>query len=72
MTAFTIDLNTDQPDVLHVDVANRFKVAIERTEAGLSLRVYPRTVGVLWDAPFGMFEVDEAELAALEGEMEDA
>jgi hypothetical protein len=41
MTAFNIDLNTEQPDRIFVEVDRRFDVAIERTETGLALRVYP-------------------------------
>ena len=70
MTAFTIDLNTEQPDRIFVEVDRRFDVAIERTETRLSLRVYPRTNGELWDCPFATFEVDEAEIVALETELE--
>jgi len=69
MTAFNIDLITEQPDCIFVEVDRRFNVAIERTETGLSLRVYPRTDGLLWDAPFTTFEVDEAEIFAIEKEM---
>ena len=70
MTAFNIDLNTQQPDRLFVEVDGRFNLAIERTETGLELRVYPRTEGLLWDAPFTTFEVNEDEVRALEKEME--
>jgi len=70
MTAFNIDLNTQQPDRLFVEVDGRFNLAIERTETGLELRVYPRTEGLLWDAPFTTFEVNEDEVRALEQEME--
>jgi hypothetical protein len=70
MTAYNIDLITEQPDTIHVDVARRFNVTIVRTETGLEMRVYPRTDGELWDAPFTTLEVDEAEIAALEAEME--
>jgi hypothetical protein len=69
MTAFTIDLNTEQPDRVFVEVDRRFDVTIERTEAGLSIRVYPRTAGELWDYPFTTFEVDEAEIIELEKEL---
>jgi hypothetical protein len=70
MTAFTIDLSTDLPDRIFVEVDRRFDVAIERTETGLSLRVYPRTAGELWDYPFTTFEVDEAEILELEKEIQ--
>jgi hypothetical protein len=70
MTAFSIDLDTEQPDRLYVDIDGRFNLAIERTGTGLEVRVYPRTKGVLWDYPFTTFEVDEAEILALETEME--
>jgi hypothetical protein len=71
MTAFNIELITEQPDHVYVDIDRRFNVAIERTETGLSLRVYPHTNGVLWDNPFTTFEVDESEIRALEQEMSD-
>ena len=70
MTAFNVDLNTEQPDRIFVEVDRRFDVAIERTETGLSLRVYPRTDGELWDRPFTTFEVDEAEIRQLEQEFQ--
>jgi hypothetical protein len=70
MTAYNIDQITEQPDRIFVDVDRRFNVAIIRTEGGLELRVYPRTDGELWDAPFTTFEVNESEIAALEAEME--
>jgi hypothetical protein len=70
MTAFNIDLTTDQPDRIFVDVDRRFDVAIIRTETGLELRVYPRTDGELWDAPIDTFQVDENDIIALEEEMQ--
>jgi hypothetical protein len=69
MTVFNIELITERPDVVYVDIARRFNVAIERTETGLSLRVYPRTDGDLWDNPFTTFEVDEDEIRELEREL---
>ncbi len=71
MSAFTIDLITEQPDHIYVEVDRRFNVAIERTETGLALRVYPRTDGELWCEPFTSFEVDESEIIALEQELGD-
>ena len=71
MTAFNIDLITEQPDQIYVEIGRRFNVAIERTETGLSLRVYPRTNGELWDEPFDRFEVNESEIEQLEQEMGD-
>lgn len=71
MTAFTIDLITEQPERIDVEVGRRFNVVLERTGDGLSLHVYPRTGGELWDAPFTTFEVDEAEILALEAELEE-
>jgi hypothetical protein len=70
MTHFNIDVHTDRPDRIFVEVDRRFDIAIVRTETGLSLRVYPRTEGQLWDVPFTTFEVDEAEIIALEEKME--
>ena len=55
MTAFNIELITDLPDRLYVDIDRRFNVAIIRTETGLELRVYPRTDDALWDDPFATF-----------------
>lgn len=69
MTAFNLDLITEQPDHVYVEVDRRFNLAIQRTETGLSVRVYPRTDGELWDSPFTTFEVDEAEILALEKEL---
>jgi hypothetical protein len=70
MTAFNIDLSTDQPDRIFAEVDGRFNVAIERDDTGLTLRVYPRTDGELWDFPFTTFDVDETEIAALKMEMD--
>lgn len=71
MTAFNIDLNTSRPDRIFVEVDRRFDVAIKRTETGLSLLVFPRTEGELWDDPFVTFEVNEDEIIALEEAMEE-
>jgi hypothetical protein len=70
MTAFNVDLNTDLPDRVFVEIDHRFDVAIERSESGLSIRIYPRTGGELWDHPFAVFEVDEAEIVELEKEIQ--
>jgi hypothetical protein len=70
MTAFNIDLNTDLPDRVFVEIDRRFDVVIERNETGLAIRVYPRTDGELWDNPFTTFEVYEAEIVELEKEMQ--
>jgi hypothetical protein len=70
MNTFNIDFTSDQPDHVYVDVDRRFNIALERTEAGLSIRVYPRTDGELWDSPFTTFEVDEAEVLELEKELQ--
>lgn len=69
MTAFSTEILTEQPDVLYVEIDRRFNLAIERHDAGLSIRIYPRTDGELWDSPFTIFEVDEAEIVALEKEI---
>jgi hypothetical protein len=70
MTAFNIELITEQPDHVYVDIARRFNVVIVRTETGLSIRVYPRTDGDLWDNPFNTFEVAEADIIEREKEMQ--
>jgi hypothetical protein len=69
MTAFNIDLTSDFPERLDVEVDRRFNVVIERTESGLEFRIYPRTAGELWDSPFTTFEVDESEIIELEKEI---
>ena len=66
MTRFNIEQVTDWPDRIYVEVDSRFNVALVRTDAGLELRIYPRSDGELWDAPFITFTVDEAEIIALE------
>ena len=71
MTHFNIDLKTARPDRVFVEVDCRFDVAIIRTEIGLTLQVFPRTDGELWVEPFTAIEVDEAEITALETEMEE-
>ena len=68
-SAFEIERIPDMPNLIYVEAARRFNIAIERTEEGLSLRVYPRTGGELWDNPFVVFDVDEAEIERLEQEM---
>ena len=70
MTHFNTEQITEQPDRIYVEIDRRFNVVLERTEDGLELRVYPRTNDELWDYPFTTFEVDEAEIVALEQEME--
>jgi hypothetical protein len=69
MTTFNTEQLTEQPDRIYVEIDRRFNIVIERTEDGLALHVYPRSNGELWDAPFTTFEVDEAEIIALEQEM---
>jgi hypothetical protein len=69
MTTFNIDLTSDFPDHIYIEVDCRFNVAIERTETGMEFRIYPRTDGELWDSPFTTFEVDETEIIELEKEI---
>jgi len=71
MTAFNIELITEQPDCIYVEVDSRFDVAIHRMETGLEFRIYSRTNGELWMEPFTTFEGDEAEIIALEAAMEE-
>ena len=68
MKKFDIEVFTAESN-LNVEVDNRFNLVIERTEFGLSIRVYPRTDGELWDDPFTTFEVDESEIIDLEKEL---
>jgi len=70
MTTYDIEQLTDQPDRIYVEIDRRFNVVIERTEDGLALHIYPRTNEELWDHPFTTFEIDEAEIIALEQELE--
>ena len=71
MTAINTEFLTSRPDRLYVDIDRRFNIVIERTEDGLALHVYPYTHGEMWGYPFTSFEVDEAEIHALEREMEE-
>lgn len=71
IATISTELLTDQPDRIYVEIDRRFNIAIERTGDGLALHVYPRTNGELWDAPFTTFEVDEAEIIALEQKIEE-
>ncbi|HWG42669.1 MAG TPA: hypothetical protein VN688_07775 [Gemmataceae bacterium] len=71
MTIFNIEQLTELSDRIYVEADRRFNIVIERTESGLSLHVYPRTHGELWDFLFTTFDVDEAEILALEQEMEE-
>ena len=70
MTAFNVELLTEQPDHIYAEVGRRFNVVIQRTGDGLVLHVHPRTNGELWDDPFTTFEVNETEVIALEQDME--
>jgi hypothetical protein len=70
MTQFNIEQITEQPDRIYVEIDCRFNIVIERTEDGLAMHVYPCMNGELWDDPFTTFEVEEAEIIALEQEME--
>ena len=69
MKALATNFDTPHADVCTLELGGRFRIAVERQEAGFALHVYPRTNGVLWDFPFTTFEVDEAEILALESEM---
>ena len=71
MTTYTTEQLTDQPDRIYVEVDRRFNIVIVCHEGGLALHVYPLTQGEIWDAPFTTFEVDEAEILSLEGELEE-
>lgn len=71
MTHFNIEQITEQSDHIYIEINRRFNIVIERTEGGLALHIYPLTKGELWDAPFTTFDVEEAEIMALEQEMED-
>jgi len=69
MTRFNIEQITEQDDTIYVEIDERLNVAIVRSEAGLDLRIYPRTEGELWDAPFTTFTVDESEIVELEADL---
>lgn len=71
MTTINTELLAGQPARLYVEINHRFHIVLERTEDGLALHVYPLTQGEIWDAPFTTFEVKEAEIVALEREMEE-
>lgn len=71
IATISTELLTSQPDRIYVEIDRRFNIVIERTGDGLALHIYPLTKGEIWDAPFDTFEVDEAEIAALEQELEE-
>ena len=71
MTHYLTEQITDQPERIYVEIDRRFNIVLERTEDGLALHVYPLTQGEIWDTPFTTFEVDEAEILALEQELEE-
>lgn len=70
ITTISTELLTGQLDRVYVEMDRRFHIVIERTEDGLALHIYPLTQGEIWDYPFTTFEVDEAEIIALEQELE--
>lgn len=69
MTLFNAEFNASLPDRVFVEIDRRFSLAIERTDSGLSIRIYPITDGEPWGDPFTTFELDEAEIAELEKEI---
>lgn len=69
MTTYSVEQITDQPELLYVEIDRRFSLAIERRENELEIRVYPRTGGELWDAPYDTFTVNEDEIRTLEAEL---
>ena len=71
MTEFTTRVITEQPDRAFLQIDDRFEVVIVRNDDGIELRIYPITLGHLWDFPFQTFTVIEDEIAVLEGAMGD-
>lgn len=65
-----IEKKTVMGESICVDMGRRFRVILDHTAEGLSVRVYPRTAGELWDYPVDVFEVSEADIIALEADME--
>lgn len=65
-----IQKNIGMGESICVDMGSRFRVMLDYTAEGLSMRVYPRTAGELWDYPVDVFEVNEADIIALEKDME--
>lgn len=61
-----IQKNIIMGESICVDMGSRFRVMLDYTAEGLSMRVYPRTAGELWDYPVDVFEVNEADIVALE------
>lgn len=53
-----------------VECGTDYEVVIEHTDNDLQLRVYPRTKGVIWDAPFAVFTVDKADVVEPEKDLE--
>lgn len=70
MTAPKIKKNTVMRESISLDIGSRFRVVLDYTAEGLSMRVYPRTAGELWDSPVDVFDVKETDIIALEKQME--
>jgi hypothetical protein len=69
MTLFNLKMLSGLSDRLLVEIDSRFIVVITRQCDGLSIRVYPKTNGQVWDEPFDFLDVDEEEIRKHEAAM---
>ncbi len=71
MAKFSVQHTDGLPDRVFAMVDDRYDVAVIRTDTGLTLEVYPVTEGEVWCEPVATFEINDAEIAKLETEMEE-
>lgn len=72
MISFKVEHGPHLPNEVLLELAGRLVLAVEQTACGVTIRVYPRTEGKLWDAPFETHVIDESEIAELERELREA
>jgi hypothetical protein len=70
MTNFEFRIEPELPGRALLSVDKRFDIAIERTDEGLEIRVYPLTDGEIWFEPYDSFRVEEQAVIDLEKDME--
>lgn len=71
MSNLEFRIEADLPDIAFLCIDKRFDFAIERTEEGLEIRVYPITDGQIWFDPYDRFKMEEQAVIDLENEMEE-
>lgn len=58
--------STHKTEILFVDLGKKLQLVIEPNEDGLEIRVYPRTKGEYWDAPYDTFEINFSDIKECE------